>query len=247
METYIFGAGLCALQLLRGWIIGSGRPAKTMERPWSAGCSTPAEQIARENRMLLSFRRSCFGMLAGTMPLVAAACAPPSHEIRNIELDLQRFVTATNDAIACRTTAAQNPRYRILAERMPLNDIGLASLPQMTDPSLATPAQILALDSWSRDLNACREPLLQVTYNTLPSFGPIIEAARDEDDATLVQLTEQKVTWGKAVMQLKRNRTTLRANLTARADQVLAELGKQEEEQRNRRATVLSSIIRTLP
>jgi hypothetical protein len=182
------------------------------------------------------------------MPLVTAACAGPSQlEGRNIELDLQRFIAATNDAIACRITAAQNPRYRILAERMPLTDIGSASLPQMTDPGLATRAQILSLDAWSHDLNACREPLLQVTYNTLPSFGPIIEAARDEDDATFVQLAEHKVTWGEAVMRLKRNRTTLRANLTARADQVLAELGKQEEEQRNRRATILSSIIRALP
>jgi hypothetical protein len=187
-------------------------------------------------------------MLAGLMPLAVAACAGlPQLEIRNSELDLQRFVVATNDAIACRTAAAQNPRYRILDERMPLTDIGSASLPQMTDPDLATRAQILALDTWSRDLNRCREPLLQATYNTLPSFGPIIEAARDEDDATFVQLTEHKVTWGKAVTQLKRNRTTLRANLTAGADQVLAELGKQEQEQLNRRATIVSSIIRTLP
>ena len=219
-----------------------------MDGPQSAGFSTLAEQIARENGMPLSFRRYCFGMLAGTILVVAAACAgPPQLEIRNIELDLQSFVTATNDAIACRATAAQHPRYRILAERMPLTDIGSASLSQMTDPGLATRAQILALDAWSYDLNACREPLLQAAYNTLPSFGPIIEAARDEDDATFVQLTEQKVTWGEAVLRLKRNRTTFRTNLTARADQVLAELGKQQQEQLNRRATILSSIIRALP
>jgi hypothetical protein len=198
--------------------------------------------------MPLPFRRSCFGMLAATMPLVGAACiAPAQLEMRNTELDLQRFVAAANDAVACRATAAQNPQYGILAERMPLTDIGSASLPQMTDPGLATRAQISALDAWSRDLNTCRKQLLQVTYNTLPSFGPIIEAARDQDDATFVQLTERKVTWGEAVMRLKRNRTTLRADLTARADQVLGEVGKQEQEQLNRRATILSSIIRILP
>jgi AraC-like DNA-binding protein len=48
-----------------------------------------------------------YGMLAGTIPLIAAACSVPSQlERRNIELDLQRFVAATNDAIACR----QQPR-----------------------------------------------------------------------------------------------------------------------------------------
>jgi hypothetical protein len=131
-------------------VIGGGPLAKTIHERWSAGCSIRAEQIARENRMSLSSRRSCFGMLACTIPLVAAACVgPPQLETRNIELDLRSFVAATNDTIACRATAAQNPRYRILAERMPLTDIGSVSLSQMTDPGLVTRAQMLALVSES--------------------------------------------------------------------------------------------------
>jgi hypothetical protein len=78
---------------------------------------------------------------------------------------------------------------------------------------------------------------------------PAIELGRpvDEDDATFVQLAEYKVTCGKSVMQLRRNSMELHADLIARAGQVLAELGKLQQEQINRRATILSSIIRILP
>jgi hypothetical protein len=182
------------------------------------------------------------------MPLVAAACADPSQlKMRDIQVDLQRFVAATNDAVACRAAAAQNPRYRMLDEHMPLTNIGSASLYQMANPYLATRAEISALDAWSHDLNACREQLLDITNNTLPSFGPIIEAGANEDDATFVQLAEHKLAWGEAVMQLRINSTKLRAALITRADQVLGELAKLEQEQLNRRTTILSSIIRIFP
>jgi hypothetical protein len=167
--------------------------------------------------------------------------------MRNTEADLQHFIAATNDAVACRAAAAENPRYRVLDERVPLKNIGTASLPQMADRRLASRAEIAALSVWSHDLSACRERLLQVANSTLPSFGPIIENAANEDDATLVQLTQQKISWGAAVMQLKRNRTKLRSDLISRADQVIGQLGKMQQEQLNRRTTILSAVIRILP
>ncbi len=48
-------------------------------------------------------------------------------------------------------------------------------------------------------------------------------------------------------MRLKSNRTELRARLIARADQVIAEIDKLQQEQLNRRTTILSSVIRILP
>jgi hypothetical protein len=182
------------------------------------------------------------------LPLLAA-CAVQSQiaAIRGTEADLQHFVAATNDSVACRAVAARSPRYRVLDERMPLTDIGAASLRQMADQRYASRVEIAALDAWSHDLDACRIRLLRVAYSTLPSFGPIIERAGNEDDATFVQLTQYKITWGTAVMRMKNNRTKLRSDLIARVDQVIAELGKIQQEQLNRRTTIFSSIIRIIP
>lgn len=182
------------------------------------------------------------------LPLITA-CAAPSEQaaMLNTQNDLQRFVAATGDALKCRAEVSAHPRYRILLRRLPLTDLGTATLPQMTDTDFATPAEISALDAWTRDVNTCRQRLLQVANATFPSFGPAVEAAQDNDDAVFVKLAERKLTWGQALMQLKVNRTRLRADLLARTDRVVIELGNLQQAQLNRRTTILSSIIRILP
>ena len=150
-------------------------------------------------------------------------------------------------AIDCRATATSNPRYSILNVHMPLDDVGKATLPEMIDSHLATSDEVAALDAWTRDVGDCRDQLLQVTYASLPSFGPIIEQARDKDDSVYVMLALHKLTWGQGVVRLMANRTDLRTALITRADEVIARVGAAQEEERNRRATILSSVIRILP
>ena len=96
---------------------------------------------------------------------------------------------------------------------MPLADIGLATLPQMTDPAYTGPDEIAALDDWTRSLNVCRERLVTEIGPTVPSLGPIIEGARDGDAAAFVALAHHRRTWGATVMQLMKNRTKLRRSL----------------------------------
>lgn len=190
----------------------------------------------------------CFGAyrvaaLAVALPLVAACGAAQFVAPYATQANLQRFSTAAQEAVACRAAAARNTRYRILERRLPLADIGSASLVQMTDPEFATPSEIAALDAWTSDLTVCRERLLTVTSDTLPAFGPIIEASRDDDDATFVELAQHKLSWGKAVMRLKQTRTKLRSTLLAHADQVTGESRRLEQEQLNRRVKLLSTVL----
>jgi hypothetical protein len=185
----------------------------------------------------------------GAAMLVLAACmaSPGRSYIQTGQDEVEQFRAAVREAVNCRTAAARNQRYADLDVRMPLADIAEASLPQMTDPNLATSDEIATLDAWTRDVGACRDRLLPVTYATLPSFGPIIEQARDNDDEVYVMVTQHKLTWGQGIMRLKVNQTELRAALIARADQIIARTGNAQEEERNRRATILSSVIRIIP
>jgi hypothetical protein len=128
-----------------------------------------------------------------------------------------------------------------------LTNMAEASLPQMADPRFASKSEIAALGAWSLNLSECRERLLEVADNTLPSFGPIIDGSGNEDDAIFVQLSQHKMAWGTAVLRLKYNRTKLRSDLFTAADQIITNLNKMEEEQLNGRATILSSVIRAFP
>lgn len=121
-------------------------------------------------------KRWCYASLVAAM-LTLCTCAGPSQlsATRKTQVDLQRYLAATQDAIECRNTAAGKPQYQVLDYHMPLKDIGAATLPQLIDPKFATGGEISALDAWTRDVNACRTVLLQATESTLPAFGPIIE------------------------------------------------------------------------
>jgi len=181
--------------------------------------------------------------------LMLGACAGPAQiaRVQAGQDSLQRFVAATQEALACRAAAAANPRYADIRRHMPLGDAGEATLPQLLDPSRATKEEVVALAAWVADSNACRQRLLQVADGTFPSFGPIIEAARDQDDVVFVRLADRELTWGQAVIHLRRNGTKLRHDLIARADRVAADIDKMQQEQLNRRTTILSSVIRILP
>jgi hypothetical protein len=188
-------------------------------------------------------------VILGSAACALAACTLPQHNSRkNVRPDdLKRFEAAAQAAVECRAAASRDPRYSILVVHIPLDDIGKTTLPQMIDSHLATSDEVAALDAWTRDVGSCRDQLLQVTYTDLPSFGPSIEKAQDDDDSVFVMLAHHKLTWGQGVVRLKADRTALRASLIARTDELVAQTAAAQEEERNRRTTILSSVIRILP
>lgn len=207
---------------------------------------TPLNDQEKSEAGRARFRSAALGVLA---VLLLGACTDQEQkaQVQALDTALQRARTATQEAIDCRAHLAQESRFRILERRMPLMDIGSATLPQLADPAHATAKEIVALDAWSRDLNTCRERLLQALNTTLPSLGPIVEASRDDDAAAFVALAHQRSTWGDTVAQLMKNRTKLRAALIDQANQTVADISKLQQQQFDRRTTILSSVIRILP
>jgi hypothetical protein len=163
------------------------------------------------------------------------------------ENSLRRFRDASQDAVECRAALARDPKYRILDQHMPLTDIDAASLSQMADLELATKGEISALNAWVRELKPCRDRLTQAIIITLPSFRPIFEAGWNDDEAVFVKLAHHKLAWGEAILALKSNATKLQTEVISRAEQVLAEIEKQEETQISRRTAIMGAVIGKLP
>jgi hypothetical protein len=161
--------------------------------------------------------------------------------------DLRRFRDAAQQAVHCRAEAAQNSRYQVLSEHMPLTDLDDATLSQMTDKNFATDSEIAALDAWTRDMNRCLEALVREANATIPSFGPVVEASWNDDTVVFVKLAHREMTWGEAVIRLKSNTIKMRADLIARADQVSAQISKVDQTEYNRSTSIITSIIGLLP
>lgn len=87
----------------------------------------------------------CFAALAAVTPLLAGCATASQHSgMQDTQANLQRFRAATQVASECRAAAARKERYRVFDQRIPLTDIGGASLPQMVDTRLATRNEIAA-------------------------------------------------------------------------------------------------------
>lgn len=182
------------------------------------------------------------------LPLLASCAVQSQYAGTQATRDnLARFARAVDEAADCRARAARHPAYGVLRRHMPLINIGTATLPQAADADLATENEVRALDAWTRDLNTCRERLLQEIDTTVPTLGPVIEQARNDDAAVFVRLARRELTWGDAVLHLMRNRTALRAGLVSGANQLIRDLAEVQQAQLGRRTAVLSSIIRILP
>lgn len=188
-------------------------------------------------------------LAAGLMTASLDACSPMSESaaIESYLNSVAQFRIAADKAVACRNAAAESPRYQVLFRHVPLADIDAASLRQMADRSFATGEESALLGGWIESLNHCTRPLLQATAVTLPNLGPIIEASLNNDDAVYVGLVQHRLAWGEAVLRLKSNRTKMRAELLAGADRILEQSIERQQGTLNRRANLLSSVIRIIP
>jgi hypothetical protein len=73
---------------------------------------------------------------------------------------LRRFHEAGQREIECRAVAARNPHYQMLRQDMPLTNFAAITVSEMSNQNFATKDEILALDSWTSDINACLEPFI---------------------------------------------------------------------------------------
>ena len=117
----------------------------------------------------------------------------------------------------------------------------------MSNQNFATKDEILALDSWTGDINPCLEPFIQETDATIPSIGPIIEASWNDENVMFVKLAHHQMKWGEAVTSLRTNKIKLRSDLVDRAGKASEELNRIDLARYNRRTAVITSILGVLP
>jgi hypothetical protein len=102
---------------------------------------------------------------------------------------------ATQNLLACGTALYNSPSYEPLRRHVPL-DIRLMSLPQITDQSLATDAEVAAILAWHSQIQPCRKAFLDEAGRLTPTVVPIFAAQFTESDNSLVDLIQKKEGWG---------------------------------------------------
>jgi hypothetical protein len=142
----------------------------------------------------------------------------------------------------CLMAAYNAPEAASVRAHVPF-DPRTASLAQLSDPALASPAEVVAIEVWYNRYKACREAVLNGLNNTMPGMVPTLAkqfAAADDD---MLLLTQRKLTWGEAVRRGRDRALAVQEALTAEGHRIVSALEQQHEAELERRAAASAEML----
>ncbi len=169
----------------------------------------------------------------------------------SVDVDTNRqmadLLSLSREALACRRSVASDPQYQMIAARMPLVRLYLATLAQMADTRFATDDEINALALWTHAIQTCREHLVDAVLRQTPaSLAPFI-TSWNEQDQVFVLLVRRKLAWGEAVLRLRTVEAELFSKLTDQAVQIAAELNRNKQAELSRKIAIFNALTNLAP
>lgn len=188
-------------------------------------------------------RVKCF--CAVGLALLLCSCATQAQ--RQFQAIKASNQTNAAQLMACSTEVYNSSDYDLLRAHIPLS-IYDATLEQLSDSNLASPAEIKALFTVHPRLQECRKAFLTATSQTEPGLVPIVTTLLTKNEDDLVTLTQRKISWGEYVHRIRDRMTETQTALQAEDRRVVA--GLQQEHQaevahRQRAAEALAAWAQT--
>jgi hypothetical protein len=175
--------------------------------------------------------------LAVRLPLVcltAALAACTTAAQRQYHQITENNRAAGNDFKACVSAVYNSPGHQILNAHEPL-DIRDATLDQMTDGSKATPSEIEALKAAYAESTECRKSLIAKISQTTPTIAVLFADAWQRDDAALIELIQDRITWGEFVSSKKELYTATLKEVSNESKNIDAGLQRSNDDELARR------------
>jgi hypothetical protein len=205
-----------------------------------------ASQLSAPARRARAAMRSRFWPPA-TLLLAATACTSPGGLAPNPDPLSDTIQSAARQALECRSSVAAEPRYRVIAAHMPLSDLSQATLRQLADPASATREESDVLAAWRDELQLCRDQVVASVLSTDAEYAPMVLAAWNKDDATLVLVVNSKIGWGEAVSQLKTHLVEMLTKIIDTAYRNAAALNRSRDTVLDRRLSILTKLLALVP
>jgi hypothetical protein len=192
----------------------------------------------RHSRITLSARRAAVAVLTGSLLVGCTTAAQRQYQAMSTN---NQAVLA--QAKACTTDLYNSPEAAPLRPHLPLNPTQ-ATLTQLSDPALATPPEITAINQLYPRYKACQQAVVAGLSRSMPSLMPVLEktyAAGDDDNVLLIQ---RKISWGERVHRGRDRALAAETAILGEAQQVTAGLEQQHEAELARRQAALDAMAR---
>jgi hypothetical protein len=141
----------------------------------------------------------------------ALTAAQPSAAVQEVKAKLQ----AMNSQLkACVNALRSKPQYAALVPHLSDVATGAYTMAQLTDKSLATPAESQAVVAYTDELNgSCSNQYRASAKAIVPASGPIYEHRKTLTDNLVILLVEHKISWGEYAQRNKQTGEELIAQL----------------------------------
>ena len=152
--------------------------------------------------------------LAGVALLLMAGCSMQQPYQAQAMNNGNGGATLLAQVEACARAAYDAPDTAALRPHAPM-DLRQASLAQLSDPSFPTNADIPLIKQWHDRISACRQQMMSVLAQAMPSVVPILTRALSAADDDIVLLIQKRISWGEAVRRGRDRTNTMMAEVGA--------------------------------
>jgi len=185
-----------------------------------------------------------FGIGFAILLFVAGCASQPDLGANSVMAEAHRI---SKETIACRNAIGAKPAYRGLSRRMPLVEPFNATLAQVSDSAMANDEEIEALKSWFDDTRQCRRQVLEEAFEGLPTATGLLLSAWNKDDEVFAKLIEHRLSWGDALMRIRRNRAEALIALVNQSIEIAKQARQERDAATARRVQIFGALNSLVP
>jgi hypothetical protein len=177
---------------------------------------------------------------AVVLAFCVVGCATAAQ--RQLQAIKQTAETAKAELKTCTAAVVNSSDFDPIREHIPL-DLRDATLDQLMDNHKATAKEISAIKLVHPRLTECRRTALDELEPVAPSVVVIYAGEFQKNEASLIDLIEQKLSWGEYITKVRETNNATQADIMAEAENIQSELERSHEAELGRRQAAANAMM----
>lgn len=116
---------------------------------------------------------------------------------------------------ACMSAIRAKPEYEPIRAHFSNLENGQFSMAQLTDDGIPSPSESKLLTVYADEAGVCIAQSLDQSTKVAPPAGPILSAAKSDNEAIMILLVKRQISWGDAAQRQKKAQEDTTAKLRA--------------------------------
>jgi len=118
------------------------------------------------------------------------------------------------ERLQCVNEVRSEPQFAVLQSKLSNVHTGSFTMEQLTNEELPTPAESRLMAAYIDNVKPCLTTAVNAISQIAPAVAPILQQQISEEQDTMIQLVERKISWGAAAQRETQDRQDVKAKLS---------------------------------